>query len=58
LLWADIFKKTPVEGVFLNMSPEHNVIITLLSNREYVQQIAQQVAFIKFLREGEKVDLV
>jgi len=48
-------KQAPVRGLFLwRLCPEHNLIITLLSNRSYVEHMAQQVAFIRMLRSAEE----
>jgi len=36
-------------------APEHDVNIPLFFNREYMQQMAQQLALIKLMRRTEEV---
>ena len=45
--------KTTSRGCFLFESPEHNAIITLLSNRDYMEQVAREVRVITLIFEVE-----
>ena len=37
------------------MSPEYNIIISLFSNRSYMEKLAHQLSFINMLRRADEV---